>query len=503
MSASDHPAPQDLRSIASGTGLSMLGRVVNGGLSFLYGVVIARLLDVHSVGVIMLALTLIRIAEFIGRMGLELGVLHHVAILAGRGDLAAVRGTVRNGIRLVMVFSAALAVLLALGATPMAAIFDMPDLAGLMRLLSLSLVPTSITMILLAGLLGLRHYAANTITERMVLPAANLGLCVVLLLAGAGVVGAGWAYMAAALLTLPLAARYFARAVPRCAQPGTAVSSRELLRFSAPALMVIVLTQLLFWADIVMLGLLRSATEVGIYSAAARTAFVANMIVAAAGQIFAPTISSLYSRGDLAQLEALYKTVGKWIFLVTSPVVALLLLLPGDILSAFGPAFTAGSTALMILALSQLVDAATGTSTFMLTMSGRLRLMVLNTGTAFALNVALNALLVPRYGIDGAAAATFVALGVFQLMALLQTRMKLGMHPYSAGYLKPLLAAVVAFAMVAAGKAVIGPMPGVLAIIGVTLAYLAIYTSLLALAGIDREDRLVLGTFIDKLRRPR
>ena len=500
MSNQEDPANKDLQSIAGGAGLSVLGRIVNGALSFLYGVVIARLLDVHSVGVVMLALTVIRIAEFVARMGLELGTLHFVAILAGKGDVGAVRATVRNAVRLVLVSSVVLALILAWCAAPLSALFTMPDFAPVIRILSVSLVPTSVTMVLLAALLALKRFGDNTLCERIVLPAANLVICSILLLAGFGIVGAGVAYVAAALIALPMAARFFQRSMAAAGHAGTAVRSRELLRFSAPVLLVIVLTQLLFWVDIVMLGLLRNASEVGVYSAAARTAFVANMIVAAAGQIFAPTISNLHSRGELAQLQALYKTVGKWTFLVTAPVVALLLLLSGEILQAFGPAFTAGKTALVILALSQLVDASTGASTFMLTMSGRLRLMIINTGTALGLNIALNAWLVPRHGIDGAAMATFLALATFQLMALIQTRLTLGMHPYGFGYLKPLAAGVAAFAAVVFLKAAVGPLPYLLAIVVYAAAYLLLYSGLLAVAGIDKKDRLVVDAVLGKLR---
>ena len=139
----------------------------------------------------------------------------------------------------------------------------------------------------------------------------------------------------------------------------------------------------------------------------------------------------------------------------------------------------------------------------MLTMSGRLKLMVMNTGAAFALNVALNALLVPRYGIDGAAVATFLSLATFQLMALVQTRLTLGMHPYSLGYLKPLVVGVAAFLAIAAIKAAVGPLPYLLAIVLYATAYAVIYFGLLAVAGIERQDKLVVDAVLGKLRRAR
>ena len=133
-------------------------------------------------------------------------------------------------------------------------------------------------------------------------------------------------------------------------------------------------------------------------------------------------------------------------------------------------------------------------------MSGRLRLMVINTGIALGLNIALNALLVPRHGIDGAAMATLLALVTFQLMALIQTRLTLGMHPYGLCYLKPLAAGVAAFAAVALLKAAVGPLPYLLAIVAYAAAYLLLYSGLLAVAGSDQKDRLVIDAVLGKLR---
>jgi O-antigen/teichoic acid export membrane protein len=316
-----------------------------------------------------------------------------------------------------------------------------------------------------------------------------------------GWVGSSYALGAAEVFWYRGRGIFWGRTPPREGGGGAPTASYELLRFSAPLVLVIILTQLLFWTDILMLGLLREAREVGIYSAAVRIAFAANMIVAAANQIFAPTISHLYHQGDLPHLEVLFKTVSKWVFLATLPVVMILLLLSDEILRLFGPTFVAANTALVILALTQLVDASTGASTFMLTMSGRLKLMVFNTGTAFVLNVALNALLVPRFGIEGAAAATFLALTAFQILALVQTRWTLGMHPYNLGYLKPLAAAIAAFAVVGVVKAWVGEMPYMLAIVAYSVGYAVLYLGALFVAGFPKEDEFVFSAIRNKLGR--
>lgn len=496
----DRSADQALGALASAAGISFVGRLANGGLVFAYGIVLARLLDVHEVGVLLLGLTLIRVAELLSRMGLELGALHFVAIAQGDGRPSRVRGTVRNAVRLALSFSVILAIALVAGAPLLAHVFDLPELAGVLRILALSLPPTSVAMILLAALLGLKDVVHNTIGEKLALPGINLIVCSLSLAAGFGLAGASGAYFAAALLTGLLAAHYFYRSAPPGYPPCAPVPETELVRFSAPIVLVILFKELLVWTDTIMLGLLRPANEVGIYGSAMRTAMIAGMITASFCAIFVPTISDLYNRKDMARLGFLYKTVGKWIFLASLPIFFVMALLSDELMLLFGPAFTSGSTPLVILALTQLVAAGGGAVSFMLMMSGKQKLILLGSFFACLLNLALTAVLIPRFGMAGAASATCISILAFNVAALIQVWRTMGMHPYDWSYAKLLFVGAVTFSMLSWLKASVGDLMFLREIVLYTIGYIMIYLILILATCMNAEDKLILAMLKRKLR---
>jgi len=490
---------EELGAIAGGAGLSLFGRVINGGIMLGYGIVLARFLDVRSVGIVTLGLTLIRFSEIVARMGLDLGTLHFVAIADGENGRGRIRGTVRNAVWLVGSASIALAVLVTVAAPFVAARFDLPELSAMLRVLAWSLLPTSVTMVLLAALLGLKQVRLNTIGEKLTLPSINFAACCLLLAAGFGAMGAGMAYVLAALFTLPFVARFFLASIEPGQHDERPIATRVLLRFSIPLMFANVFNLALVWIDTLMLGLLRSADEVGIYNAATRIALCAGIVVGSINVIFAPRISDLYNRMELKQLAYLYKVVGKWIFLVSLPLTFIMILLSEELMLLFGPGFVSGSSALVVLALTQLVGAATGAVGFMLTMSGHQRLMLLNTVAACVLNIALNAVLVPDYGMTGAAFATCIAIAIFNLAALIQVRWLTGMQPYSPDYLRVLAAAILALVLSVLLKAYLHGMMFLPAIACFSGAFTALYVGLLCVFGFTHGDKPIIDLMKSKV----
>jgi O-antigen/teichoic acid export membrane protein len=503
--SNDRPAPagdpvaRDLHAIAGGAGLSLFGRIATGGLVFVYGVVVARLLDVRSVGILMLGLAIVRIAELLARMGLEIGTMHYVSILAGSGRASGIRPTIRNAVGLVLACSIAVAAVLMLTAPLASRIFGMPELSAVLRILAAAVPPMSVAMILLAALLGLKQIAYNTIGERIALPASNLVICAALLTAGLGAQGASAAYVVSATLTVPLALWYLTRCTEPARSRPAPVPVRDLLRFSAPIVLAVILTQVLLWTDTLMLGLLGTASEVGIYSAAARTALVLSMVVASFNGIFAPTISDLYHRGELAHLKLLFKTVSKWMFLVTCPLALVLVLLSGELMLLFGPAFAGGAGALQILLVAQLVASGTGAVGFMLMMSGRQKAMLINTVVACVVNVGLNAAFIPGYGIEGAAIATCISIAVYSLLALVEVQWTLKMHPYANGHWRVAAAGVAAFVVLALAKPHIAGLTYLETLAVYSAAYAALYLAGLFVLGMAKDEKLLFSTLKGRL----
>lgn len=241
-----------------------------------------------------------------------------------------------------------------------------------------------------------------------------------------------------------------------------------------------------------IMGYLGTATDVGFYGAALRVGVVSSAIFLAFTTVFTPVISDLYNRHFSQQLHLLYKTVSRWIFICTLPMVLLQLLFADPIMNMFGSQFAAGSKALMILALSQLVNAASGPAGYMVLMSGRSRLELLNISVALAINAAACFLLIPQYGVVGAALANLAASFAINLMRAAQVWFFMRMHAYNRGYLKPALAGAAAAIVADQAGRFIDTSSGPAQVIALASMMLLVFLAGILLLGIDAEDKAVL-----------
>ena len=117
------------------------------------------------------------------------------------------------------------------------------------------------------------------------------------------------------------------------------------------------------------------------------------------------------------------------ILLCTVPICAALYLFGKEFLSLYGIEFAAGQTALNILLIGNMINALAGSVGLILKMTGHER-DVLWTGIMAAVtNMVLNAILIPQFGIEGAATATTISISIWPLAAGVMVFRRLGINP--------------------------------------------------------------------------
>jgi hypothetical protein len=167
------------------------------------------------------------------------------------------------------------------------------------------------------------------------------------------------------------------------------------------------------------------------------------------------------ARGDRAQAQTVYQTATWWLIVVSWPLFLSLAVFGPALLGVFGSGFDDGATALAILSMAMLVNLGTGNVTVVLLMGGKSSWNLLNTAVALILNVGLNLVLIPRFGMEGAAIAWAVSIIVDNLMALTEVWLFLGMRPFGPGYLPATSAALGCFGLVGlAARGILGTTDG-------------------------------------------
>ena len=205
------------------------------------------------------------------------------------------------------------------------------------------------------------------------------------------------------------------------------------LATSLPILLVEGFYLLLSYVDILILQAFRPSDEVGIYHAVVKTLALVSFIHYAMSAVTAHRFSEYHVAGDRERLSEYLAHAIKWTFWPSLAATMLLLLFGKPLLWLFGPQFTDGYGVMFVAAIGLIARSAIGPVEKLLNMLGQQNICALVYALAFAMNLALCLLLVPRYGVYGAAASTSIAL-VFETVLLFWiTKSRLGFHVLAFG----------------------------------------------------------------------
>jgi len=486
---------QTLATVAKGAGIALVGRFTGGFLAYVFSILVARRLGAESFGLFSLASSIVLLVMTFGRLGLDNALLRFVAIYRGEGALAEAKGAVRLALRVAAISSATLTLAVVAGADVIAnAFFRKPELGWVLRTLVCMMPFANLAVVALAATQACRVMTYVALTNGFIVPLLQVAVLLAALALGSGLGGAIIAFVVSQIAAAAFAYRFALRVMPelRDHQLVPRPEGNRLLRFAAPMMFVDVIGLLLMWLDTLLLGPHVPARDLGLYSAAARTATAASIVLLGMNALFAPTMADLFNRDQRALLERMFKTITKWVITIALPIFLLCVFQGEEILALFGPDFRAAALPLAILAAGQLVNAGTGSVGYILIMSGRQKLALADQIGTLALAVALNLWLIPRLGVLGAAIAMAVSISLTNLLRLAQVWVLLRMHPYDKSFRQPLVASVAA--LVVSGALVhlfVRNRGGVS--FGVSVATFAgVYVAALVALGLSREDYMVI-----------
>jgi O-antigen/teichoic acid export membrane protein len=221
--------------------------------------------------------------------------------------------------------------------------------------------------------------------------------------------------------------RKLRQAVP----PGPkAFETKAWFKISLPILMVEGFYLLLANTDILVLQQFRTPDEVAYYYAAAKTLTLIAFVHFAVSAAVAHRFSEYHVNDDSDRLRQILGDAIRWTFWASLAATVLILLLGRPLLSLFGARFVEGYYLMFILAAGLMARAAVGPVERLLNMVGEQKACAAVYGSAFALNLILCIVLIPRIGVAGAAVATSTALIVESILLFWVTKRRLGLHVF-------------------------------------------------------------------------
>jgi O-antigen/teichoic acid export membrane protein len=475
--------------MARGGGLNLLGALCSQGALFLVMLLLARQLGTAEVGRYAQCYALLALLGLLSLSGFRAGLTRFVAVHLADDDPASIRGTVRLGLAISGLGAVVIAVGLAAGAPALASLLNDPGLTGGLRLVALALPAAVICEAALAATRGWRTQRPYTLVGQLYEPGARLLLTGAALLFGLGVTGALWAVVVAAWTAALLALGALLRLMRSVTPSPPAYRPRQLFSFSTVSWASSLASTGLIWIDTLLLGAFAN-DDIGVYTVATRLVTVAIFVLAPINAAFGPYIAYLYHQDALPEVRRVYKAATGWVVRLSLPAFVALLVFPSALLPLFGPGFAEGATVTVVLAVGQLVNAATGPCGTLLNMSGRVSLNMFDNIGALVLNIGLNLWLIPAHGIVGAAIAWSASLIAVNLARVAQVWWLVRAVPLTPGLVKGLAAGALSLAAALAVRSLVadGPAQLVSGLAAIAVVYVA---TVLALR-LSTEDTMVL-----------
>jgi O-antigen/teichoic acid export membrane protein len=488
-----------LARVARGGALNLAGALVSATASLGLTIVVTHSFSRPVAGAFFVAMSLFLIVEAVANLGAYNGVIYFIArfrtLRAERRIPAIMRATFVPvvissvlGAAAVAVFAVPLARLLldgrtAQGVTPAA-------VAAELRVLAFALPFAALTDTLLGASRGYHKMRPTALIDRIgrsglqtlgVLAAALTGSAALLAPAwalpyvGASVVGAFWLRRIVKKDQRRISLRHSEDARGRRLRPDPASgdnrhgkpNAKGFWRFTAPRSLASVAQIVIQRLDIVLVGIIKGPVEAAIYTAATRFLVAGQLGNAAISMAAQPQFTKLFAVGDRAGANAVYQATTAWLILLTWPLYLLAAIFGPSVLAIFGRSYHAGSTVMLILALTMLVATACGQVDMVLITFGRSSWSLINGLLAMAVNVGVDLALIPRFGITGAAIGWAAAIGLSNLVPLVQVAVAARVHPFGLGTLTACLLTTVSFAVIPLAARTLAGSSGVVSVASV------------------------------------
>jgi O-antigen/teichoic acid export membrane protein len=399
------------RTVVLGTIGSVSLNAVTLVINFMLAVVLARTLGTAGYGAYAVALAWAMFLSVPASLGIAPLVVRHVAAYAQREKWGLLRGVIRRANQAVVL--AATAVVVVAGVVGLVLRDAQPEIVGPF-LIGLLLVPLiSLTLLRHAAIQGLHRVILARLPDTLVLPGALL----VFALIAAWVLGdrftASWAIslnVAAAALAFVVGAALLKWALPeqvRRSRPE--YEHRDWFRSALPLFVMSLLLTVNNQVGTILLGALDSAGAAGMFNVAARAAMFTSFLFLAATYPLYPNIARLWTMGDSAAIQHLLSRAIRIVSIFSVVTAVVFVAFADQILGIFGGGFAGASVALRILVAGELVKVVMGFGGVALVMTSHEKSMARAATLGVALNVSVALVLIPLWGVEGAATASAVS----------------------------------------------------------------------------------------------
>ncbi len=481
--------------IAKETIISFAGLSFGNTVRYLYTGLLARLVGADFLGLYSLGNSVTRMIEVLAKAGLDSGLVRYISMHLAKEDDTAVNSIVHYTIKIGLLLSLVIMTLqISLAGWLAFSVFKGTVLLkNVFIVYALSIPFNVITLLLAAVIQGHQILKYKVLVVNIISPLTllvSMIFCYVISPESAIL----FPLVLASIISTFVIIRLTNHLVPMSFRNLlSAKDDSQILKFSMPLMLIAIIGTFMHWMDITMLGYFTNAKVVGLYHPAVRTAGLMKTVLLAFLSIFSPMMARMYNKGLVDEYSRLYRMVVRWITTVSLPISMLLIFFPTKFMLLFGGEYLPASDVLIILTVSTFILSVVGASGAALTMTNHPKMNLWNSIIALAVNFILNIFLIPRYGIMGAAVATFSASVILAFLRIIEVQIILKIHPFNLKYTKAIIAGIILATILLVIRPVLMPMHTILSLMIAGIVTTLIYCGVLWVLGFDDDDREVIS----------
>lgn len=486
---------RDVATVAKGGAVQIAGQVTQRSLSFFFTAVAQNIIGTGGYGLYRVVAQILSLGGQVGLMGFNYASMRWITKARAAGQPGGVRGAASVGITGSAVMSILVAIALVLLAPQIAPIFcegkcDAGQVERFLRVGALYVPFFAIMQVLRYCTQAYKTMVPSVIVGNIIQPAVRFLIGVAFLVAGFEIMGAVVTLVISMAIGSIAGAYYLRRMLrgeERSATPVRPVG--EMIRFAIPQAGSSLLGIQSLGLGVILLGALDTPFQTGLFAVALSLQGPAGVFLSGIVNIWAPIVSDLYEKGEIARLGSLYQTITRWIATFAFPISAAMILEPDLFLIFFGKDASGAAPIIAVLAVGNLFYSGTGPTGYVLSMTGRPGVNFANSIVGVGLYIVLGLWIVPEHGALGMAYVDAIVTAVINVTRVIEAKVLVGVQPFGRSFLKPVVATLVGASVLLLWRLV--PGDGyVIEVAGVAIATV-VYIAVLGRFGLDDEERYV------------
>lgn len=492
-----------LKQITKGAGIMFFSVFVLYIIEFLSKLIVSRYLGPADYGLIALGYAVLNVGIVFSLLGLNEGISRYLPHFLERNEPNKIKGTILAAIKISLLISLIICSILIIFSKEISiGIFHSEKFIPILIVFSLTIPFFVLIMLFNSFVLSFKKPEYNLWGYTLGKHFINLILVIIFIYLGASILQISLIYLFTTILSVILFLFFIQKKIfPFLISKLPAeYDYKSLFKFSWPLFLSGFFSIVFGWMDTIFLGFLKTNYEVGVYNIALPLAAAQCMFLTMFSRIFYPIMVQLHTRKDYEGISKLYSIVLRWIFAFSFPFFLLLILFPKRILSLlYGSEYVVGSTVLVILAIAYFIETMMGpTAEALMTFNKTRFIMLLNIATSI-LNITLSLLLIPFYGIEGAAFSTGISLIFRKIIMIIKLRNKINFFNEFKYIVKYFSAGIFSISLVYLVLNMIGSYGIILLLSSFVFFILIYFILLLFLKAFSKEDLMIMNAIEKKL----